>query len=168
MQPIKPFIWFENQAEAAMNFYVSTFPDSKITHIERYTGDMGIPGEKEMVGRVLTGIFEINGQEFQCLDGGKQPGFELNSGAVSFVAELDSQADLDGVWEKLLDGGKPQQCGWITDKFGVTWQIIPTAMGKMMGDPTATPEQKKAVMQAMMPMVKLDSAKLEAAFEGAK
>lgn len=168
MQPIKPFIWFDSQAEEAMNFYVSTFPNSKINHIERYTGDQGIPGEKEMAGKVLTGIFEINGQEFQCLDGGKQPGFELNSGGISFVAEFETQEQLDEVWNKLLDGGKPQQCGWITDKFGVTWQIIPTAMGRLMGDPSATPEQKKAVIQAMMPMVKMEIAPLEAAFEAAK
>lgn len=165
MQPIKPFIWFENNAEQAMNFYISTFPNSKIVHIERYAGDQGIPGEQELKGKVLTGIFEINGQEFQCLDGGPQ--FQM-TGAISFVAEFDSQEELDQVWEKLLDGGKAQQCGWITDKFGVTWQILPTSLGKMMGDPSATPEQKKAVMQAMMPMVKLESSELEAAFEEAK
>ncbi|MFN2568796.1 MAG: VOC family protein [Candidatus Dormibacteria bacterium] len=168
MRPIKPFIWFEDKAEEAMKFYVSTFPHSKVVHIERYAGDQGIPGEREMKGKVLTGIFEINGQEFQCLDGGKQPGFELNSGAISFMVEFDTQEELDGVWEKLLDGGKTQQCGWITDEFGVTWQIVPASLGRMMSDPSATPEQKKALMQAMMPMVKLESAKLEEAFEGAK
>lgn len=165
MQPIKPFIWFENQAEEAMNFYVEIFPNSKIKHVERYAGDQGIPGEAELKGKVLTGVFEINGTEFQCLDGGPvfQPG-----GNISFVAEFDDQEELDAVWEKLLDGGKTQQCGWITDKFGVTWQIVPTVMGKLMSDPSATPEQKKALMQTMMPMVKLDGPKLQAAFEAAK
>lgn len=165
MQPIKPFIWFEGNAEDAMNFYVATFPNSKIKHIERYTGNQGIPGEKELAGKVLTGVFEINGQDFQCLDGGSQ--FSM-SGAISFVAEFDTQEDLDVVWEQLLDGGKTQRCGWITDKFGVTWQIIPTGLGKMMGDPSATVEQKKAVMQAMMPMVKLEIAPLEVAFNSVK
>jgi predicted 3-demethylubiquinone-9 3-methyltransferase (glyoxalase superfamily) len=165
MSPIKPFIWFKDNAEEAMNFYVSTFKNSKIKHIERYAGDQGIPGEKELKGKVLTGVFEINGMEFQCLDGG--PVFELSS-AISFVVEFDEQAELDEIWAKLLDGGKTQQCGWITDKFGVTWQIIPSIMGKMMSDPNATPEQKKAVMQAMMPMVKLDGPKLQEAFEKAQ
>ncbi len=165
MQPIKPFIWFKDNAEEAMNFYVSTFQNSKIIHIERYTGNQGIPDEKELAGKVLTGIFELNGQEFQCLDGGPQ--FE-KTGAISFLVEFDTQAELDQVWDKFLDGGKAQQCGWITDKFGVTWQIIPIVLGKLMGNPNATPEQKKAVMQAMMLMVKLDAAKLEAAFEEAK
>lgn len=164
-QPIKPFIWFESQAEEAMNFYVSVFPNSRIKHIERYTGDMGVPGDKELKGKVLTGIFELNGQEFQCLDGG--PLFEL-TGAISFLVEFDTQESLDAVWNQLLDGGKALQCGWVTDKFGVTWQIVPAIMGKLMGDPKATPEQKRALMQALMPMVKLEAAKLEAAFESAK
>ncbi len=148
-----------------MNYYVATFKNSKITHIERYAGDQGIPGEKELAGKVLTGVFELNGQPFMCLDGGDQ--FEL-TGAISFLIEFDTQEELDAVWDRLLDGGKAMQCGWVTDKFGVTWQITPTALGRMMSDPDATPEQKKAVMQAMMPMVKLDIAGLEAAFESAQ
>jgi predicted 3-demethylubiquinone-9 3-methyltransferase (glyoxalase superfamily) len=164
MRPIKPFIWFEGNAEEAMNFYVSTFSNSEITHIERYTGDQGIPGEKELVGKVLTGIFKINGQEFQCLDGGPQ--FKM-PGAISFFVEFDTQQELDRVWERMLDGGKTQQCGWISDKFGVIWQIAPTALGKMMSDPATSAKQKKAVMKAMMPMVKLDIGKLEAAYEEA-
>ena len=87
---------------------------------------------------------------------------------ISLLIEFDTQEELDAVWDKLLDGGTPQQCGWITDKFGVTWQITPTSLGKLMSDPAATPAQKKALMAAMMPMVKLDAAKLEAAFEAAK
>ncbi len=165
MRPIKPFIWFKTEAEEAMNFYVSIFENSKITQIERYSGDQGIPGEKELKGKVLNGIFEINGQEFMCLDGGKQ--FELTPG-ISFLVEFDDQDVLDVVWDKLLDDGVPMQCGWITDKFGVTWQITPTVMGELMSDPQATPAQKQAVMQAMMPMVKLDGLALKAAFDGAK
>ena len=165
MQNVIPFIWFKANAEEAMNFYVSTFENSKINHIERYAGDQGIPGEKELQGKVLTGEFEIMGQKFMCLDGGDQ--FEL-TGAISFLIEFETQDKLDDVWDKLMDGGTPQQCGWITDKFGVTWQITPASMGRMMSDPAATPEQKKAVMQAMMPMVKLDGPTLEAAFESAK
>jgi predicted 3-demethylubiquinone-9 3-methyltransferase (glyoxalase superfamily) len=165
MQKVTPFIWFNNTAEEAMNFYVSVFKDSKIIDIERYAGDQGIPGEQELKGKVLTGTFEILGQRFMCLDGGPQ--FAL-SGAISFLVEFDTQEELDTIWDKLMDGGKPQQCGWITDKFGVTWQINPKSLGEMMSDPSATPEQKKALMQAMMPMVKLDGPKLEAAFKAAK
>ena len=165
MEKIKPFIWFQGNAEEAMKYYVSTFKNSKITQIERYAGDQGIPGEKELQGKVLTGVFELNGEEFMCLDGGPQ--FELSE-AISFLVELETQEELDSVWVKLIDGGKPMQYGWVTDKFGLTWQIAPTALGKFMSDPSATPEQKKAVMQAMMPMVKLDAALLEGAFSGAK
>jgi predicted 3-demethylubiquinone-9 3-methyltransferase (glyoxalase superfamily) len=164
MQSIKPFIWFQGTAEAAMHFYVETFPQSNIVHIERYIGGMGIPGEDELKGKVLTGIFSIKGQEFQCLDGGPQ---FPEGGNISFVAEFETQNELDTVWGKLLDGGTPMQCGWITDKFGVTWQIIPSVMGQLMGDPHATQEQKQAVMQAMMPMVKLEIAPLQAAFDHA-
>lgn len=165
MQQIIPFIWFNDNAEVAMNYYVSIFSDSKIVGIERYAGDQGIPGESELKGKVLNGIFELMGQRFMCLDGGPQ--FKM-TGAISFLIEFDTQNTLDAVWDKLLDGGKAMQCGWITDKFGVTWQITPKCLGAMMSDPLATPEQKKAVMQAMMPMVKLDIAKLQAAFEDAK
>jgi predicted 3-demethylubiquinone-9 3-methyltransferase (glyoxalase superfamily) len=165
MSKITPFIWFENSAEEAMNYYVSVFPNSKIIDIERYAGDQGIPGEEELKGKVLNGTFEVMGQKFMCLDGGPQ--FEL-TGAVSFLVEFDDQQELDGVWDVLMDGGTPQQCGWISDKFGVTWQITPSSLGKMLGDPAATAEQKQAVMRAMMPMVKLDSAKLEEAFISAK
>jgi predicted 3-demethylubiquinone-9 3-methyltransferase (glyoxalase superfamily) len=101
----------------------------------------------------------------QCLDGG--PLFKPSS-AISFMVEIESQDELDQVWEKLLDGGTPQQCGWITDKFGITWQIVPAIMGRLMSDESATPEQKKAVMQAMMPMVKLDGPVLQDAFEKAR
>ena len=165
MHEITPFIWFQGMAEEAMNYYVETFQNSKITYIERYTGDQGIPGEKELKGKVLTGLFELNGQKFACLDGGPQ--FQP-TGAISLFIEFDTQEQLDSVWDRLMDGGQPQQCGWITDKFDVTWQITPKIMGDMMSDPTATAEQKSALMQAMMPMVKLEIAPLVAAFEAAK
>jgi predicted 3-demethylubiquinone-9 3-methyltransferase (glyoxalase superfamily) len=140
MSKITPFIWFENSAEEAMNYYVSVFPNSKIIDIERYAGDQGIPGEEELKGKVLNGTFEVMGQKFMCLDGGPQ--FEL-TGAVSFLVEFDDQRELDGVWDMLMDGGTPQQCGWISDKFGVTWQITPASLGRMLGDPSATAEQKQ-------------------------
>ena len=165
MQKFKPFIWFQGTAEEAMNYYVETFRNSKITHIERYAGDQGIPGEEELKGKVLTGVFELEGQEFMCLDGGPQ--FEM-TGAISLLFEFETQEEIDEVWERLIDGGTTQQCGWVTDKFGVTWQITPVGLGRMMSDPEATSEQKKALMEAMMPMVKLDIAGLEAAFERAK
>ena len=165
MSPVKPCIWFEDHAEEAMNFYTATFPNSRIIHIERYTGSQGIPGEDKMVGKVLTGIFEINGQEFHCLDGGPQ--FELTS-AISFVVEFDSQPELDQIWARLLVGGKPQQCGWITDRFGVTWQVVPKVFAQMMQDKRTTNRQKAALMKAMMPMVKLDGDRLEQVYEQAK
>lgn len=164
MRTITPCIWFQGNAEEAMNYYVSTFDGARIVHIERYAGDQGIPGEQELQGKVLTGIFELEGQRFMCLDGG--PEFSL-SGAISFFVEFETQAELDAVWDRLLDGGQPQQCGWLTDRFGVTWQIAPAGLGRMMSDPAARPEQKKALMEAMLPMVKLDLAQLQSAFEGA-
>ena len=166
MHEVVPCIWYQGNAEEAMNFYVSLFPKSKITEIQRYAGGQGIPGEEELEGKVLTGVFELNGQKFMCLDGGPQ--FKLEGGAISFLIEFDTQEELDRVWDKLLDGGKPQQCGWITDKFGVTWQITPTNLGKYLSDPDATPAQKKAVLEAMMPMVKMEAAKFDEAFNNAK
>lgn len=160
-QNITPSIWFQGNAEEAMNYYVATFPNSKIVHIERYAGGQGIPGEEELKGKVLTGIFELEGQTFSCLDGGPQ--FTL-TGGISFMVEFETQGELDKVWDRLVLGGQTQQCGWVTDKFGLTWQIVPAVLGRMMSDPNATPAQKQALMSAMMPMVKLDAAKLEAAF----
>lgn len=165
MSQVTPSIWFQGNAEEAMNFYVGSFPHSKIVHIERYTGDQGIPDEDKLKGKVLTGIFEVAGQSFSCLDGG--PYFSPG-GNISFMVEFEDQAELDKTWEKLLDGGKTQQCGWITDRFGITWQIVPAVLGRMMSDPTAAPEQKKALTAAMMPMIKLDGPALEAAFNNAK
>lgn len=165
MQKFTTFLWFTGTAEEAMNFYIETF-GGKIKHIERYTGDMGIPSEDTFKGKVLTGVFELDGQEFMCIDGPKMEGFGPSS-AISIMVRFDDQDELDKVWDKLMDGGKPQQCGWISDRFGVTWQIVPTIMDKLMSDPSASPEQKKALMQAMMPMQKLDGNKLKEAFDAA-
>lgn len=166
MHDIVPCIWYEGNAEEAMNFYVSLFPNSKITEIQRYSGGQGIPGEDELKGKVLTGVFELNGQKFMCLDGGPQ--FKLEGAGISFVIEFDTQEEIDRVWDKLLDDGKPMQCGWIVDKFGLTWQITPKNLGKYLSDPDATPAQKKAVLDAMMPMVKLEAVKFDEAFNNAK
>ena len=114
---------------------------------------------------MLTGEFELAGQRFLCLDGGQE---FTPSGIVSLFVEFDTQEAIDKAWNGLIEGGKPLQCGWITDKFGVTWQIVPRVMGTMMNDPDATEAQKKALMQAMMPMEKLEIAPLVAAFESAK
>ena len=162
MSPITPFIWYKDNAEEAMNYYIEIFPNSKIVEIERYAGDQGIPGEDELKGKVLTGVFELNGQRFMCLDGGDV--FKPSS-AISFLIEYDTQEQIDAVWEKLADGGEVMQCGWVTDKFGVTWQITPKVLGDMMSDPNATPAQKTALMQAMMPMKKLEIAPLVDAFK---
>ena len=165
MNDITPSIWFQGDAEAAMELYVDTFPDSKVVMIERYQGNQGIPHEAELAGKILTAVFELNGRRFMCLDGG--PEFTL-TGAISFLVEFDTQAELDAAWDKLIDGGTPQQCGWLTDRFGVTWQLVPASFGRMTSDPDATPQQKQALMQAMLPMVKLDGPALEAAFAEAR
>lgn len=165
MQKITPFIWFKDNAEEAMNFYVNSFKDGKIIQIERYTGDYGIPNEKELKGKVLTGIFEIMGQRFMCLDGGDN--FKLTAG-ISFLVEYETQEEIDDIWEKLLVGGTAMQCGWITDKFGVTWQITPKFLNDVFSDPNVTDSQKRAVNDAMMPMVKLDLAKLKEAYDSAE
>jgi predicted 3-demethylubiquinone-9 3-methyltransferase (glyoxalase superfamily) len=155
-QKITPFLWFDNNAEEAANFYTSTFKNSKITDVRRH-GDAG-PGLK---GSVLTISFQIEGQGFVGLNGG--PHFKFTP-AISFFVSCETQAEVDDLWEKLLAGGQATQCGWLTDKFGVSWQIIPKALGAMLGDKDAAKSQR--VMQAMMKMVKIDVAKLKAAYDG--
>ena len=156
MQKITPFLWFDGQAEEAANFYVSLFKDSKIGTISRY-GDAG-PGPK---GTVMVVTFQLGGQEFLALNGGPQFKF---SPAISFVVSCETQPEIDELWEKLSAGGKKDRCGWLVDKFGVSWQIVPAAMGKLMGDPDRN--KTKRVMQAMMQMDKLDLHCLQAAFDG--
>ena len=155
-QKIVPFLWFDTQAEAAMQFYTSLFEDSKIGTVSRY-GEGG-PGP---AGSVMVGTFTLAGQEFMVLNGGPEYKF---SPAISLFVNCDTQDEVDKLWDKLSDGGKPNQCGWIDDKFGVTWQVVPTLLGKLMADPD--PEKSGRVMQAMLKMVKLDSVVLQKAYDG--
>lgn len=156
MQKITPFLWFNDNAEAAMNHYLAIFKNSKIVNISRY-GDAG-PGPK---GSFMSGTFLLEGQEFIVLNGG--PMFQF-SPAISLFVKCQTQEEIDYYWEKLLDGGRPQQCGWLQDRFGVSWQIVPVVLGEMLNDPDAAKSQR--VMQAMLQMVKLDISKLLAAAKG--
>jgi len=157
MKKITPFLWFDNQAEEAMNFYVSVFKNSKVLGVSRY-GDAG-PGAK---GSVMTASFELNGQEFTALNGGPEHyGF---TEAISFFVDCESQQEVDYLWEKLTEGGERGPCGWLKDKYGLSWQIVPSALGEMLGD--KDPAKSQRVMQAMLKMSKLDVAKLKQAYEG--
>src|SRR4030066_818312 len=157
MQKITPFLWFDDQAEEAMKFYTSVFKNSKIGIITRY-GEEG-PGPVE---KVMTGTFQLDGQEFMALNGG--PVFSF-SPAISFFVNCQTQEEVDYYWEKLSEGGEKGQCGWLTDKFGVSWQIVPTILGVLMSDK----DSRKAanVTQAMLQMRKLDIAILKQAYEQA-
>ena len=154
MQKITPFLWFDKQAEEAANFYVSIFKNSRTDTIRRY-GDAG-PGAKDSV---MTVAFQLDGQEFVTLNGG--PHFTF-SPATSFVVNCETQAEVDEFWEKLGAGGQLQQCGWLTDKYGVTWQIVPTALKKMMANKDH--DRVARVLQALMPMKKLEIKALKKAF----
>ncbi len=153
MQKINPFLWFNDQAEEAMNFYTSIFKNSKVLNVSRF-GEAG-PGPK---GTVMVASFELEGQTFMALNGG--PLFTFTE-AISFFVNCETQEEVDYFWEKLLEGGQPSRCGWLKDKFGVSWQIIPTILGKLMADKDA--EKSKRVMQAMLQMDKLDIEKLRQA-----
>jgi len=155
MQKITPFLWFDHQAEEAARFYISVFKDSKITAITRY-GDAG-PGPS---GSVMTVAFEIEGQQYVALNGGPHYSF---TNAVSFVVNCTSQQEVDDYWEKLKEGGEEIQCGWLKDKYGVPWQIVPTILPELLQDKDAPRTQR--VMRAMFQMKKLDIAALEAAFQ---
>ena len=144
MKGITPFLWFDALAEEAMNFYTSIFPDSKIVTMSRY-GDAG-PGPK---GQVAVGTFMLNGQEFMALNGGPQ--FKFTQ-AISLMVRCETQEEVDHYWEKLGEGGQYDQCGWLRDKFGLSWQIVPTILGELMSDP----RKSNRVMQALMQMKKLD------------
>jgi predicted 3-demethylubiquinone-9 3-methyltransferase (glyoxalase superfamily) len=156
LQKITPFLWFNGQAEDAMNFYVSIFKDSKIISVQRY-GEAG-PGPK---GSVMSATFQIEGQTFYALNGGPQFAF---TPAISFFVSCETQAEVDELWDKLSAGGEKGRCAWLKDKFGVSWQIVPTALGKLLGDPDR--EKSKRVMQAMMKMDKIDIAGLQKAYDG--
>jgi len=157
MQKINPFLWYDTQAEAAANFYVSIFKNSKVLNVARY-GEAG-PGPK---GSAMTVEFELEGQKFVALNGG--PHFKFTE-AVSFVVNCATQEEVDYFWEKLLDGGgKESQCGWLKDKYGLSWQIVPTVLPELLQD--KDPEKANRVMQAMMKMVKIDIETLKRAAEG--
>ena len=153
MQKIRPFLWFDGKAEEAANFYVSIFKNAKIGSIMRY-GDAG-PGPK---GSVMTVTFELAGQEFIALNGNSQFPF---THAVSFFVTCDTQEEVDTYWDKLCEGGEPVQCGWLKDKYGLSWQIVPAGLMELLQDKDAAKAQR--VMQAMMKMVKLDIAALRRA-----
>jgi len=150
MQKITPFLWFDNQAEEAVNYYISIFRNSKILNVARY-GDDGAKVSGRPKGSVMTVSFQLDGQQFVALNGG--PVFSF-SPAISFVVNCQTQQEVDELWEKLSAGGEQQQCGWLKDKYGVTWQIVPTALGELLGDSDAAKAQR--VMQAMLQMNKLD------------
>lgn len=148
-QKITPFLWFDGKAEEAMNFYVSIFKDSKIVTVSQI-------GEG---GTVMTGIFEIEGQQFMVINGG--PMFSFTP-AISLFVSCETQEEVDDLWERLSAGGEKSRCGWLKDKYGLSWQIIPTALGRLMHVPD--PEKSKRVMDAMLKMTKIDIALLEEAY----
>jgi len=154
MPKVTPFLWFDNQAEEAARLYVGLFPNSSLGHIARYS-EAG-PGP---AGSAMTVAFELDGQAFIALNGG--PHFQFSE-AVSFTIDCADQAEVDHYWNGLLaGGGKPSQCGWLKDRFGLSWQVVPRVLPQLLGDPD--PARAKRVAQAMMKMVKLDVAALEAA-----
>ncbi|MHB0997640.1 MAG: VOC family protein [Armatimonadota bacterium] len=155
MQKITPFLWFDNKAEEAANFYVSIFKDSKIDSITRY-GAEG-PG---LEGTVMTVGFHLDGQDFVTLNGGPEFTF---SPAISFVINCISQEEVDWFWEKLTEGGEEVECGWLTDKYGVSWQVVPIVLFELLNDPD--PIKSQRVMKAMLQMKKIDIEGLKRAYE---
>jgi predicted 3-demethylubiquinone-9 3-methyltransferase (glyoxalase superfamily) len=156
MQKITPFLWFDGKAEEAVNFYVSIFKNSQIISMVRF-GEAG-PGPE---GSVMSATFQLEGQEFFALNGGPQFSF---TPAISFFVNCETQAEVDELWEKLSAGGKKERCGWLRDKYGLSWQIIPTVLGKLLHDPD--PTKANRVMQAMLQMDKLDINRLQQAYDG--
>lgn len=157
MQTITPFLWFDSQAEEAAEFYVSVFPDSEILSVSRY-GEAG-PGP---AGSVMVVSFKLRGQEFSALNGG--PVYQFNP-AISFVVDCRSQYEVDHYWDALTtEGGQPVQCGWLTDRYGVSWQIVPRRLTELMA--SSDRDVAKRVAEAMLKMIKLDIAELERAAQG--
>jgi predicted 3-demethylubiquinone-9 3-methyltransferase (glyoxalase superfamily) len=152
MQKITPFLWFNGNIEEAMDHYTSIFKNSKINNVHRVGGPKG---------KMLTATFNLEGQEFMALDGG--PMFKFNE-AISFFVSCKTQEEVDYFWDKLSEGGEKSRCGWLKDKFGLSWQIIPTALGELMGGPD--PVKSKRVMDAMMKMGKIEISKLQEAHKG--
>jgi predicted 3-demethylubiquinone-9 3-methyltransferase (glyoxalase superfamily) len=155
-QKIAPCLWFDGQAEEAMDFYIAVFKNSKVVNVTRY-GEAG-PGKQ---GTVMVGTFQIEGQDFYALNGGPQYAF---TPAISFLIHCETQPEVDELWQKLSEGGKSQGCGWMKDKYGVSWQIVPTALLRLMKDKDE--EKSGRVMKAMLQMDKLDIEGLEQAYNG--
>lgn len=160
MPKITPFLWFDDQAEEAANFYVSVFSNSKLGDIARY-GEAGEQAAGRPAGSVMTVEFELDGQNFVALNGG--PHFKFTE-AISLVVNCETQEEVDHFWTKLTEGGQEVQCGWLKDKYGLSWQVVPTIMDEMMKDKDA--EKANRVMQAMLQMKKIDIATLQRAYEG--
>jgi predicted 3-demethylubiquinone-9 3-methyltransferase (glyoxalase superfamily) len=157
VQKITPNLWFDTESEEAANFYVSLFENSKIVEVTRF-GEAG----PRPAGMVMTVTFLLDGQEFVALNGG--PEFKFNE-SLSLVVNCENQAEVDRLWDALSDGGEPGQCGWLKDRFGLSWQIVPTVLNELVADPD--PEKSQRVMQAMLGMKKLDIAGLERAHNDA-
>ena len=159
---ITPCLWFDDQAEEAVRFYTAIFRNSKIVSTTRY-GEAGKEIHGKPAGTVMTVAFELDGQAFTALNGG--PVFQFNE-AISFQIHCETQEEVDYYWEKLCEGGdeKAQQCGWLKDKFGASWQVVPSVLAEMIQDPTSEPSQR--AMQAMLQMKKIDIAELRRAYAG--
>lgn len=155
MQKITPFLWFDGNAEEAMSFYTSVFADSRVTGVARY-GDFG-PGPE---GSVMVGTFQLEGQEFMALNGG--PDFAFTP-AISFLVNCETQEEIDRLWDRLTEGGEEVECGWLRDKFGVSWQICPTMMSELLR--SGDDEKTNRVMKALIKMKKLDIETLKRAYE---
>lgn len=161
MQKIVPSLWFNKNAEEAMNYYVQVFPNSRIVSIDTYPDESLDEHFKGMKGKVINGIFELNGQRFICLDGG--PTFTFNE-AISFTVDCLNQEEVDYYWDRLSHTPEAEQCGWCKDKFGISWQIIPKQVGEFMGGDD--PEGVRRTAMALMKMHKIDIKLLEAAYKG--
>jgi predicted 3-demethylubiquinone-9 3-methyltransferase (glyoxalase superfamily) len=168
-QKIVPSLWFDTQTEEAVDFYISLFNgsphksgDSRLISIARYEKGMEVPGADSMVGKVLTAVFELNGQRFMALDGG--PIFTFSE-AISFYVECEDQAEVDYFWERLTAVPESEQCGWLKDKFGLSWQIVPRQMGELLS--AADKKKSQAAMNAMLKMKKIVIADLQKAFDEA-
>jgi len=159
MKNITPCLWFDTKAEEAAKFYVSLIKNSKMGSITRY-GEEGAAASGRPAGSVMTVAFQLNGQDFLALNGGPQFTF---SPAISFIVNCDTQEEIDTLWDRLSDGGEKNVCGWLKDRYGVSWQIVPSVLGEMMQDKDA--EKSKRVMQALLKMTKLEIKTLKQAYE---
>ena len=159
MQKITPYLWFDNNAEEAVDFYISIFENSKTLHVARY-GEEAAKASGKAKESVMIVVFELEGQRFMALNGG--PHF-IFTPAISFLVNCETQEEVDEFWSKLSEGGEEGQCGWLKDKYGVSWQIVPSALGKMMQDEDA--EKSKKVMAALLQMRKIDIKTLQRAYE---